>query len=116
MESCGLPPLSSFPSLGLPTPNSSTLRGMWPAVALMDAQSLFASALWGPQHEGANDTANVTDFLSPSQLGSATIDQAMFPYVLSRSGMGDKRSPSDQFSLFYKMDSDPVNNVITPLE
>ena len=31
--------------MGLPRPSAATIRGMWPVVGLIDAQSLFAAAV-----------------------------------------------------------------------
>ena len=122
-QSCGLPPLNSLPDLGLPAVDSSSsgsMPGLWPIIAMIDAQSLFASAIWEAQHgDGFSGTAaNVTtaDFLSPVQLGDIVVNQTLFGSLVKRAGLSVGRSPLDVDNMFYQMDFDPRDQVVTPLE
>jgi hypothetical protein len=117
VDSCGLPPLSSFPRLGLPDPLRSLDQpgGLWPVVALIDAQSLFASALWKDVGTAEAEAA-LEGYLSPVELAAASVDSDKFSNVLTRSRMGGGRSPSEVAAMFQKMDIKPFDQRVTPLE
>ena len=131
MQSCGLPPLASLPALGLPlnlrdpsltlSSSSGLPEGHWPVLALIDAQSLFASALPAarPSWGGASSEGNglgAADFPSPVQLGNASVNSTQFRRLLARSGLAEGRLPEEMDSAFDNMDTDPTDRVITPLE
>ena len=99
-RSCGLPPLSSFPALGLPlnlgdpslSSSSSGLadgqEGRWPVVAMIEAQSLFASALWGTPYWPSDETASKPEAAagpSIAQLADGSANSSQFPHVMVRS-------------------------------
>ena len=119
LASCGLPPLATLPSLGLPPALTSTVRGLWPVVALLDAQSLFSSALWASLYSGPPaarvDTAAAA-FPTPAEMAAVSADPVLFGGVLSRAGMGVGRSVAAVQSIFTAMDLFPRDGVVTPLE
>ena len=119
LASCGLPPLITFPLLGLPAALTSTVRGFWPVVALLDAQSLFSSTLWGALDNG-NSTASgdvaAVAYPTPAEMATASVDPELFGGVLSRAGMGVGRSAAAVHSIFTAMDLFPRDGVVTPLE
>lgn len=118
LRACGLPSLTTFPELGLPLTlnTTTTMRGLWPVVALLDAQALMFSALWAVYSATVTAASEDVPYQSPADMAEMSMPPELFGAMLSRAGMGIGRSVAAVQSVFNAMDLLPKDGLVTPLE